>query len=65
MDKDLTIAISNILRNNKQFNNLNNTTMSNDNDTMSDIEFQQWIDRVTEKATTDEINKQIEKEAGI
>ena len=49
MDKDLTIAISIILKNNKQFNQLNNTTMNNDNDTMSDEEFIAWVNRVTSK----------------
>ena len=50
MDNDLTIAISIILKNNKQFNQLNNTTMdNNDNDTMSDEEFIAWVNRVTSK----------------
>ena len=49
MDNDLTIAISIILKNNKQFNQLNKRTMNNDNDTMSDEEFIAWVNRVTSK----------------
>ena len=69
MKKDLNIVdlVSNTLKNNKQFNQLNKRIMNKVNDQMTDQEFHEWIERVTSnhEKNTDEINKQIEKEAGI
>ena len=56
MKEDLNINAleSNTLRNNKQFNQLKkrdmeNTESTTDTDKMSDIEFKEWVNRVTSK----------------
>ena len=35
------------------------------NDIMTDQEFQEWVNRVPDNRTEDEINKEIEEQAGI
>ena len=63
--KDLNIKdlVCNALKNSKQFNQLNKRNMNDD--IMTDLEFAQWVNKVTDKATRAEIDKNIPDEAGI